>query len=65
MSIDITIVDCDMGNEKKKVLATTFYGSEFVSVVAMDNIIGIQLHPDITNKYGMLFLKNFVENYWC
>lgn len=45
----------------KDVLATTFYGYDFVSAVAKDNIYGVQFHPEKSHKFGMQLLKNFVE----
>lgn len=46
---------------EKNVLATSNYGSEFHSVIIKDNIIGAQFHPEKSHKYGMTFLKNFME----
>lgn len=37
------------------------YGYDFVSAVVKDNIWGAQFHPEKSHKYGMQFLKNFVE----
>jgi imidazole glycerol-phosphate synthase subunit HisH len=51
------IVCCDIAN----VLARTQYGYEFVSSVMKDNIIGVQFHPEKSHKFGMQFLRNFVE----
>ena len=43
------------------VLATTFYGEEFPSAVAKDNIFGVQFHPEKSGKWGLKFLSNFVR----
>ena len=43
------------------VLATTQYGIRFTSAVQHDNIIGIQFHPEKSQRNGLLLLKNFVE----
>ena len=47
--------------EKDIVLATTFYGEEFPSAVAKDNIFGVQFHPEKSGKWGLKFLSNFVK----
>ena len=49
--------------DEEDVLATTYYGIEFVSSFEKGNIIGCQFHPEKSHKFGMQFLKNFVENY--
>lgn len=43
------------------VLATTSYGYEFPSAVLQDNIVGTQFHPEKSHRFGMAFLKRFVE----
>jgi len=43
------------------VLATTDYGIDFVSVVARQNVFGIQPHPEKSHAVGLRILKNFVE----
>ncbi len=48
---------------EQDVLATTFYGYEFVSVVMRENIIGMQFHPEKSHKFGMKLFKNFVERF--
>ena len=40
----------------------TNYGYTFESVVAKDNIMGVQFHPEKSHKYGMALLGNFVEH---
>lgn len=47
--------------EEDIVLATTFYGEEFPSAVAKDNIFGVQFHPEKSGKWGLKFLSNFVK----
>ena len=45
------------------ILTTTEYGYAFASAFERDNIIGVQFHPEKSHKFGMLLLKNFMENY--
>jgi glutamine amidotransferase len=48
-------------NDPENVLATTTYGYDFASIVAQDNILGAQFHPEKSHKFGMKLLKNFAE----
>jgi len=50
-------------HEETDVAVTTSYGYEFAAGIAKDNIMGMQFHPEKSHKYGMQFLRNFVENY--
>ncbi len=43
------------------VLATTPYQGEFPSVIAKDNIMGVQFHPEKSHSAGERILKNFAE----
>jgi glutamine amidotransferase len=40
-------------------LMRTEYGVEFDSVIALDNIYGVQFHPEKSHRFGMQILNNF------
>jgi len=44
------------------IAASTVYGAAFTSSVFDKNVYGVQFHPEKSHKYGMLLLKNFIEN---
>lgn len=43
------------------VCATTDYGADFASVVARDNIVGFQFHPEKSQAVGLQMLRNFAR----
>tara|TARA_Y100001970_G_C14247277_1_gene869185 strand:- start:235 stop:825 length:591 start_codon:yes stop_codon:yes gene_type:complete len=43
------------------VLATCTYGEEHVASVRNDNIIGMQFHPEKSQKEGLLLLENYLR----
>ncbi|REL30276.1 imidazole glycerol phosphate synthase subunit HisH [Thalassotalea euphylliae] len=43
------------------VLATTDYQHSLVCIVAKDNVVGVQFHPEKSQKNGMQLLENFCE----
>ena len=47
--------------DKNVVLTTTDYGVKFTSAVAIDNIYGLQFHPEKSQTVGLKILKNFVR----
>lgn len=51
-------VDC---NNEEDILSTSTYGFEFVSSFKRKNIMGIQCHPEKSHKFGIHFLKQFIE----
>ena len=42
-------------------IATTNYGEEFTAIVAKDNIVGTQFHPEKSGKSGLKLLSNFIN----
>jgi glutamine amidotransferase len=50
-------------NNASDVLSTTNYGFDFHSSFANENILGVQFHPEKSHKFGMLLIKNFIENF--
>jgi len=47
---------------RKDVVATTFYGVEMDTVIARENIYGVQFHPEKSHDSGAQLLKSFSEN---
>lgn len=46
---------------KEQILFETEYGYKFCSGFQKDNIVGVQFHPEKSHKYGMQFLKSFID----
>jgi glutamine amidotransferase len=44
------------------ILTTTMYGIRFASSVENGNILGVQFHPEKSQKIGLKIIQNFVEN---
>lgn len=40
-------------------IAMTDYGNDFCSAVAHDNVVGVQFHPEKSQRNGIRFLENF------
>lgn len=49
-------VDCA---NKTDVLATTSYGIEFDSMFSVNNVIGVQFHPEKSHRFGIELLSKF------
>ncbi len=41
--------------------AVTHYGDDFTAIVARDNIMGVQFHPEKSGATGLRILENFVR----
>ena len=48
-------------HDKKNILGTTNYISNFTSAVKKNNIYGVQFHPEKSLDKGLTLLKNFLE----
>lgn len=49
--------------EKNIIVATTNYGKDFLSIIEKENILGVQFHPEKSQKSGMKILRNFFKLY--
>lgn len=49
-------VQCD---DCSDVLTTTHYAEDFVSAFSVDNLLGVQFHPEKSHKFGENFLRNY------
>jgi len=47
--------------DENAVVAQTPYGFSFSSVIANDNVFGVQFHPEKSSQYGLKMLKNFIS----
>jgi len=47
--------------EPEHVWGTTDYGEDFCSVVGSQNVLGVQFHPEKSQKKGLRLLENFCE----
>ena len=46
---------------KEDILAETVYGLNFTSIVAKENIYGVQFHPEKSSNQGLEIIKQFIE----
>ncbi len=46
---------------KKNVMAYSTYGIKFPSVIQKNNIVGVQFHPEKSQKAGLQLIKNFIK----
>ncbi len=48
--------------ERNDVVASeTDYGATFVSMISVDNVFAMQFHPEKSQRYGLMIIKNFGE----
>lgn len=55
-------VEC---THREDVLAWCDYGEPFVAIIAQDNLIGIQFHPEKSQRVGLAMMRSFVEEDIC
>ena len=48
-------------DRERDIVAYTPYGCGFVSAVHKENVVGVQFHPEKSQKLGLKVLKNFLE----
>ncbi len=48
-------------NDSDDIIATSFYGYDFVAAIQRNNIFGTQFHPEKSHRYGMQIIRNFVH----
>lgn len=51
---------CEDQNDE---LLSCNYEYPFTAAIERNNIIGVQFHPEKSHKFGMLLLRNFINNY--
>jgi glutamine amidotransferase len=51
-------VSCEM---EKDVLLTSHYGYDFHSAFQVENILGVQFHPEKSHRFGMQVMANFLK----
>jgi imidazole glycerol-phosphate synthase subunit HisH len=49
-------------SDPELVVGETMYGYPFSSIVAQDNIVGVQFHPEKSHRFGMTLLRNFIDH---
>ena len=52
---------CFHPNDERHVLAVTTYGSEFVSAIAKNKIVGVQFNPEKSQSSGLQLIANFLN----
>lgn len=50
-------------NDESDAIGITDYGQDFCSVIAKDNVIGVQFHPEKSAEAGLTILENFCGNF--
>lgn len=48
-------------NSPENVIAASEYGIKFHSIIAKENIVGVQFHPEKSHSAGLNLLKNFTN----
>jgi glutamine amidotransferase len=47
---------------KDEILATVDYGAQITAIIAKDNIVATQFHPEKSSTFGLKLLENFIKN---
>lgn len=52
-----------MIGDDKMIKSTCDYGGEFISSFEKDNIAGVQFHPELSQRNGLLLIDNFLKEF--
>ncbi len=47
--------------EGQNVVATTHHGASITAVIARENMVGVQFHPEKSQRYGLALLERFIS----
>ena len=47
--------------DEAAVVARTEYGEPFAAIIARDNLVGVQFHPEKSQKAGRVLIQNFLR----
>ena len=48
-------------NYRNIVATTDYYNKKIVSIIKKDNVVGIQFHPEKSDKIGLKIISNFID----
>tara|TARA_Y100000768_G_C23990707_1_gene692521 strand:- start:5638 stop:6249 length:612 start_codon:yes stop_codon:yes gene_type:complete len=55
---------CFYPESESSIVTTTDYGeTSFASIIADNNILGVQFHPEKSQDFGKLLIKNFIKKF--
>ena len=52
-----------MKSNRNIMQATCDYGDKFIASYELDNIVGVQFHPELSQTNGLKLLENFIKNF--
>ncbi len=50
-----------VAEDPRNVVGTTHYGVDFPAMISKNNVMGVQFHPEKSQKNGLQLLRNFAE----
>lgn len=52
-----------MSSDEKMNSCNCHYGEKFIASFEIDNLVGVQFHPELSQKNGIKLLSNFLNNF--